>query len=112
MMKLKKPIPLFSETCVICLHSFKSLAGFNQDRIRHEQMFVGLDQPVNCPLCSKTIDNKYCVTSHFDAEHSDLNVTCCCGCLQVIPNGADRLRRHILQAHHSAMEVCFATHLL
>ena len=31
-------------------------------------------------------------------------MTCCCECSQVIPNGNNRLRRHILKFHHSAEE--------
>ena len=43
-------------------------------------------------------------TPHFDEEHVDQNVTCCCECLQVLPKGNDRLRKHFLQVHHSASE--------
>ena len=42
------------------------------------------------------------ITTHFEEKHSNQNVTCCCECLEIIPKGSNRLRRHILKSHHSA----------
>ena len=42
------------------------------------------------------------ITTHFEERHANQNVTCCCECLEVIPKGSNRLRRHILKSHHSA----------
>ena len=100
----KKMEPPFNETCVICLYNYRSFQNFNRDKIRHEQVLTNLNDPVTCPLCNVTIPNKYQVTSHFEEFHSENNVTCCCECLELIPKGSDRLRRHILQVHHSATE--------
>ena len=100
----KKLEPPFNETCVICLYNYRSFQNFNRDKIRHEQVLTNLMDPVTCPLCNSTIPNKYSVTSHFEEFHSENNVTCCCECLELIPKGSDRLRRHILQVHHSATE--------
>ena len=100
----KKMEPPFNETCVICLYNYRSFQNFNRDKIRHEQVLTNLMDPVTCPLCNSTIPTKYLVTSHFEEFHSENNVTCCCECLELIPKGSDRLRRHILQVHHSATE--------
>ena len=100
----KKLEPPFNETCVICLYNYRSFQNFNRDKIRHEQVLTNLMDPVTCPLCNNTIPTKYSVTSHFEEFHSENNVTCCCECLELIPKGSDRLRRHILQVHHSATE--------
>ena len=100
----KKMEPPFNETCVICLYNYRSFQNFNRDKIRHEQVLSNLMDPVTCPLCNSTIPTKYQVTSHFEEFHSENNVTCCCECLELIPKGSDRLRRHILQVHHSATE--------
>ena len=48
------------------------------------------------------VETKYLITTHFDEKHTNQNVTCCCECLEVIPKGSNRLRRHILKSHHSA----------
>ena len=48
------------------------------------------------------VETKYLITTHFDEKHATQNVTCCCECLEVIPKGSNRLRRHILKSHHSA----------
>ena len=100
----KKLEPPFNETCVICLYNYRSFQNFNRDKIRHEQVLTNLMDPVTCPLCNSTIPTKYLVTSHFEEFHGENNVTCCCECLELIPKGSDRLRRHILQVHHSATE--------
>ena len=94
----------YSRTCRICSHTFTNITHFDQDQTRHTQALSDLNQPFSCPVCNVVIENKFLVTEHFDTIHSDLNVTCCCECSQLIPNGNNRLRRHILKFHHSAEE--------
>ena len=94
----------YSRTCRICSHTFTNITHFDQDQTRHTQALSDLNQPFSCPVCNVLIENKFLVTEHFDTIHSDLNVTCCCECSQLIPNGNNRLRRHILKFHHSAEE--------
>ena len=94
----------YSRTCRICSHTFTNITHFDQDQTRHTQALSDLNQPFSCPVCNVIIENKFLVTEHFDTIHSDLNVTCCCECSQLIPNGNNRLRRHILKFHHSAEE--------
>lgn len=100
----KKRLVTYSRTCSICSHTFTNITHFDQDQSRHAQALADLNQPFTCPLCNGTIETKFLVTEHFAKEHTDLNVTCCCECSQVIPNGNNRLRRHILKFHHSAEE--------
>merc|ERR1719273_334075 len=94
----------FRKTCMICLYEFQSEGNYQTDQLRHQQSFGDLDQPVRCPICHERIETKCMVTSHFAEKHSNQNITCCCECLEVIPKGSNRLRRHILKAHHSATE--------
>ena len=100
----KKRLVTYSRTCSICSHTFTNITHYDQDQTRHAQALADLNQPFLCPLCNITIETKFLVTEHFAKEHADLNVTCCCECTQVIPNGNNRLRRHILKFHHSAEE--------
>ena len=99
-----KRLPTYSKTCSICSHTFTNITHFEQDQTRHLQALEDLNQPLSCPLCNAVIETKFQVTEHFASIHSDLNVTCCCECSQIIPNGNNRLRRHILKFHHSAEE--------
>ena len=100
----KKRLVTYSRTCSICSHTFTNITHFDQDQTRHSQALSDLNQPFSCPLCNVVVGNKFLVTQHFSNAHSDLNVSCCCECSQVIPNGNNRLRRHILKFHHSAEE--------
>ena len=101
---IRKRNVTYSRTCRICSHTFTNITHFDQDQARHSQALSDLNQPFSCPVCNVIIENKSLVTEHFDTIHSDLNVTCCCECSQLIPNGNNRLRRHILKFHHSAEE--------
>ena len=100
----KKRLVTYSRTCSICSHTFTNITHFDQDQSRHAQALADLGQPFCCPVCNVTIESKYLVTEHFAKDHAELNATCCCECSQVIPNGNNRLRRHILKFHHSAEE--------
>ena len=100
----KKRQVTYSRRCSICSHTFTNITHFDQDQTRHAQALADLNSAFSCPLCNTIVENKFLVTEHFANAHSDLNVTCCCECSQVIPNGNNRLRRHILKFHHSAEE--------
>ena len=101
---LQKSVKEFSKTCLICLHTFQTKNWYSVDQSRHEQVF-DLTRSVVCPLCNITIQNKRLVTAHFEQEHGNQNITCCCECLEIIPkDNTDKLRRHILTVHHSASE--------
>ncbi len=62
--------------------------------------------PAICPLCGQDVP-KLKLTEHFSTQHSNDNekLTCCIGCLLVMPNEDGALRRHVLKAHHN-MSMC------
>lgn len=93
----------FNKTCKVCRHTYRMEHNYQEDQAKHEKFF-DLKCNVTCPLCSLTMA-KLELTDHFESCHSTdtQKQTCCCECLEVMPNELDRLKYHIARMHCQPM---------
>jgi hypothetical protein len=95
----------FRTKCTVCLRVYKSRPSYEEDQARHAKYF-DLEGSISCPLCRENVA-KLEVTAHFTSHHSTEGggggepMTCCIGCLLVMPNTDGTLRKHVIKFHHN-----------
>ena len=103
----KPALPMFHETCKLCLRDFTNQLKFEEDQSKHKQQFSNLESEIECPYpgCSSIIPTKWDLNGHIRTAHPEMKEAgACCECRMLVP--ANMLRFHFFKKHNVRSHLC------